>query len=162
MRPSLLAIITSCLSHFGQSSAFRYRHQALVYQFLDTFMASMLPIELTVHSQTSYPLDTILRSKRLSEYSIVLLPCTAFSDYFDESVDLYAHEHTVPKVRHKAMLLLVHIDSVLCVEASIHPIPAAVAQSVHPDPKLDHDDNVYSTRRHTNTSSAAPCELRCC
>ena len=27
------------------------------------------------------------------------------------------------------MLLLVHIDSVLCVEASIHPIPAAVAQS---------------------------------
>ena len=33
---------------------------------------------------------------------------------------------------------------------------------MHPDPKLDHDDNVYSTRRHTNTSSAAPCELRCC
>ena len=100
-----------------------------------------------------------------SDYSKIPSLSTAlyrFSDYFDESVDLYAHEHTVLKVRCKAMLLLVHIDSVLCVEASIHPIPAAVAQSVHPDPKLDHDDNVYSTRRHTNTSSAAPCELRCC
>ena len=71
-----------------------------------------------------------------------------FSDYFDESVDLYAHEHTVPKVRYKAMLLLVHIDSVLCVEASIHPIPAAVAQSAQPDPKLNHNDNVY---QHTQT-----------
>ena len=75
--------------------------------------------------------------------------------------------HTVPKVRNKAMLLLVHIDSVSCVEAGSHPIPAAVAKSVQPDPKLDHNDNVYScvrrsTRRHTNTSSTVPCELRCC
>ena len=46
------------------------------------------------------------------------------------------------------MLLLVHIDSVLCVEASIHPIPAAVAQSAQPDPKLNHHDNVY---KHTQT-----------
>ena len=46
------------------------------------------------------------------------------------------------------MLLLVHIDNVLCVEASIHPIPAAVAQSAQPDPKLNHHDNVY---KHTQT-----------
>ena len=46
------------------------------------------------------------------------------------------------------MLLLVHIDSVLCVEASIHPIPAAVTKSVQPDPKLNHNDNVY---QHTQT-----------
>ena len=66
----------------------------------------------------------------------------------DESVDLDAHEHRGPKVRYKAMLLLVYIDSVLCVEASIHPIPAAVAQSAQPDPKLNHHDNVY---KHTQT-----------
>ena len=48
------------------------------------------------------------------------------------------------------MLLLVHIDSVLCVEASIHPIPAAVAQSAQPDPKLNHHDNVYK-QKHTQT-----------
>ena len=46
------------------------------------------------------------------------------------------------------MLLLVHIDSVLCVEASIHPIPAAVTKSAQPDPKLNHHDNVY---QHTQT-----------
>ena len=46
------------------------------------------------------------------------------------------------------MLLLVHIDSVLCAEASIHPIPATVAQSAQPDPKLNHHDNVY---KHTQT-----------
>ena len=68
----------------------------------------------------------------------------------------------VPKVRYKVMLLSINIDTISCVEADCLSIPAAVAQSVHPDPKLDHDDNVYSTRRHTNTSSAAPCELRCC
>ena len=45
------------------------------------------------------------------------------------------------------MLLLVHIDSVSCVEAGSHLIPAAVAKSVQPDPKLDHNDNVYSCVR---------------
>ena len=72
------AIITSCLSHFGQSLAFRYRHQALVYQFLDTFMASMLPIELTVHSQTSHPLDNNTQIQvTTARFHRYLLPCTA-------------------------------------------------------------------------------------
>ena len=46
------------------------------------------------------------------------------------------------------MLLLIYIDTISCAEASFHPIPAAVTKGVQPDPKLNHNDNVY---QHTQT-----------
>ena len=46
------------------------------------------------------------------------------------------------------MLLLIYIDTISCAEARFHPIPAAVTKGVQPDPKLNHNDNVY---QHTQT-----------
>ena len=98
-------------------------------------IAGTWPLELTVHSQTSHPLDNNTQIQVTTARFHRSTALYRFSDYFDESVDLYAHEHTFPKVRHKAMLLLVHIDSVLCVEASIHLIPAAVRPERAPGPQ---------------------------
>ena len=46
------------------------------------------------------------------------------------------------------MLLLIYVDTISRAEASFHPIPAAVTKGVQPDPKLNHNDNVY---QHTQT-----------
>ena len=47
------------------------------------------------------------------------------------------------------MLLLIYVDTISRAEASFHPIPAAVTKGVQPDPKLNHNDNVY---QHTPVS----------
>ena len=111
-------------------------------------IAGTWPLELTVHSQTSHPLDNNTQIQVTTARFHRSTALYRFSDYFDESVDLYAHGHTVPKVRYKAMLLLIYIDTISCAEASFHPIPAAVTKGVQPDPKLNHNDNVY---QHTQT-----------
>ena len=43
---------------------------------------------------------------------------------------------------------MIYIDTISCAEARFHPIPAAVTKGVQPDPKLNHNDNVY---QHTQT-----------
>ena len=162
MRPSLLAIITSCLSHFGQSLAFRYRHQALVYQILDTFMASMLPIELTVHSQTSHPLDTILRSKLLCANSIGIPSCIASTRMRTKVSILTLTSIEVQRSDTKQCCYWFTLI-VYCVQKlASTPYRLRWPRARNRTPNSTTTTTSTSTRRHTNTSSAAPSELRCC